>query len=70
MAIKRLYYVARDGRVMLDAARPIMERLAPDIEFRYLYGSRHPWTLGASALSEDVLRRWLRTKSDHTAVRP
>ena len=64
---KRLYYVARDGRVMLDAARPILERLAPDIELRYLYGSRHPWTLGASAFSDDVLRRWLRTKSDHTA---
>ncbi len=64
---KRLYYVARDGRVMLDAARPILERMAPDIELRYLYGSRHPWTLGASAFSDDVLRRWLRTKSDHTA---
>ena len=64
--VRRLYFVARDGRVMLEAARPILERLAPDIELRYLYGSRHPWTLGASSLSEDVRRRWTRTKAGHT----
>lgn len=65
--IKRLYFVARDGRVMLDVARHVIGQLAPDLELRYLYGSRQAWTLGASAYSDEVLRHWAWIKSEHTA---
>lgn len=65
--IKRLYFVARDGRVMLDVARHMIGHLAPDLELRYLYGSRQAWTLGASAYSEEVLKHWTWLKSEHTA---
>ena len=66
LGVRRLYYVARDGRVMLDAARHVIGALAPDLELRYLYGSRQPWTLGASATSQDTLRRWVTAKPDST----
>lgn len=38
--IKRLYFLARDGYIMLNAAKIIAERHSIDIELRYLYCSR------------------------------
>lgn len=40
--IKRLYFVARDGEVMLAIAKSLHARY-PDVELRYLYGSRRAW---------------------------
>ena len=48
--IKRLYYVARDGQAMLAVARHVVGTLAPDLELRYLFGSRQPWNLGVRPL--------------------
>ncbi|HVH94502.1 MAG TPA: HAD family hydrolase [Nocardioidaceae bacterium] len=67
LGVRRLYYVARDGKVMLEAARHVIGALAPDIELRYLYGSRQPWTLAAGATCEDTLAAWVRGKPDATA---
>ena len=52
--IRRLYFVARDGQILLRAARIIQERLgiAPDVECRYLYGSRLAWHLASSSLGD------------------
>lgn len=48
--IQRLYFVARDGEVLLKIAR----ELKPDgIELRYLYGSRRAW-LPPSISTDDV----------------
>jgi FMN phosphatase YigB (HAD superfamily) len=63
--IRRLYFVARDGQLMMRAAAPVLARLAPELECRYLYGSRQPWML-AGAQSDDLLRRWLTVTSDFT----
>ena len=41
--------------------------LAPDIELRYLYGSRKPWIFGATATSEEFLDDWVTAKPDYTA---
>ena len=65
--IKRLYYAARDGQVMYKVAQHVMARVAPDIEVRYLYGSRQAWVASASAFSDDVLKRWLVVPRDSTA---
>ncbi len=65
--ITRLYYVARDGEVMLKAARHVLGTLAPDIELRYLYASRKPWIFGACASSEDFLPAWVAGRPDYTA---
>jgi len=64
--IERLYYVARDGAVMLEAARHVIGALAPDLELRYLHGSRQPWIFGASATSEVILSRWVAPRRDFT----
>ncbi len=65
--IKRLYFVARDGEIMLKAARHVIGALAPDDELRYLYGSRRPWILGACATSEVFLDDWIVPKPDYSA---
>jgi FMN phosphatase YigB (HAD superfamily) len=66
--VRRLYYVARDGEVMLAAARHIVGTLAPEIELRYLYGSRKPWIFGATATSDAFLTDWVRARPDYTAT--
>ena len=41
--LKRLYFVARDGQVLLAIARRLAPRVGFDGELRYLYGSRRSW---------------------------
>jgi FMN phosphatase YigB (HAD superfamily) len=65
--VRRLYFVARDGEVMLDAARFVIGHLAPDIELRYLYGSRQPWIFAASATADEFLADWVLARPDYTA---
>ena len=65
--IQRLYFVARDGEIMLKAARHVIGALAPEIELRYLYGSRRPWILGACATSEAFFDDWIVPKPDWSA---
>ena len=65
--IKRLYFVARDGAVMLEAARHVLGAVAPELELRYLHGSRQPWNLAAAATSDGILERWVTPRPDFTA---
>ena len=64
--LRRLHFVARDGEVMLDVAKPLLARLAPDVRCHYLYGSRQAWTLAGSAWSPQVLADWVSVKRDIT----
>ena len=41
--IKRLYFVARDGQILLKIAKVICEKWNYTIDCRYLYGSRQAW---------------------------
>ena len=43
LGLRRLYFVARDGEILLEVAREIAPKLDLDIELRYLYGSRQAW---------------------------
>lgn len=65
--LQRLYFVARDGEVMLEVARQVIAPLAPDIELRYLHGSRQPWVFGACASSDVILDHWVAGRTDFTA---
>lgn len=65
--LRRLYFVARDGEIMLKVARLLGPHVAPGVELRYLYGSRQPWVLGACATSDVVLRHWAQGRTDFTA---
>jgi predicted HAD superfamily hydrolase len=45
---KRLYFVARDGFILLKVAKELIASVNPTIELRYLYGSRQAWHFPAS----------------------
>lgn len=47
LQLKRLYFVARDGQVLAEAARILARRLDLDVEIRYLYASRRSVNLAA-----------------------
>lgn len=51
--VDTLYFVARDGEILLSVARLLQEELglASGIECRYLYGSRRAWHLPALSLA-------------------
>ncbi|WP_298459317.1 hypothetical protein [uncultured Cellulomonas sp.] len=46
---RRVYFVARDGEVMLAIARRLVEGLGLDLDLRYLEGSRRAWLLPSMA---------------------
>lgn len=46
---RRLYFVARDGEVLLDMARVLAQGLDVDLDLRYLHGSRKAWLLPRTA---------------------
>jgi FMN phosphatase YigB (HAD superfamily) len=43
--LKRLYFVSRDGQMLLEIARRLIKKLDYDCELHYLYGSRQAWFL-------------------------
>ena len=45
--IKRLYFLSRDGQILLELSKRITEALDIKVDFRYLYGSRQAWHLPA-----------------------
>jgi FMN phosphatase YigB (HAD superfamily) len=51
--LKRLYFVSRDGQILLEIARRLVEKLDIDCELRYIYGSRLSWNLPALASLDD-----------------
>lgn len=58
--LRRLYFLARDGEVMLEVLRPLAAAVgAEDIECRYLYGSRAAWEVASmhSATPEEIRER-------------
>jgi predicted HAD superfamily hydrolase len=49
LGIKRLYFLARDGQILLQIARQISRRLSLELELRYLHASRRAWFLPSVA---------------------
>ncbi|MBF0503477.1 MAG: hypothetical protein HQL14_00090 [Candidatus Omnitrophica bacterium] len=43
--IKRLYFLARDGHILIQIAQKIIEKYNIPIECRYLHGSRQAWLI-------------------------
>jgi FMN phosphatase YigB (HAD superfamily) len=52
--IQTLYFVSRDGEILLSAAEVLRREIgiAPGVECRYLYGSRRAWHLPALSLKQ------------------
>lgn len=47
--LKRLYFVSRDGEILLRVAERLRAKLGLDVELRYLYGSRLVWNRAVSS---------------------
>jgi predicted HAD superfamily hydrolase len=46
--LKRLYFISRDGFLLLKLAKALASSVDPSLELRYLYGSRQAWHFPAS----------------------
>lgn len=46
--IARLYFLSRDGEILLDVAQRLERKLATGVELRYLHGSRTTWLPAAA----------------------
>jgi hypothetical protein len=57
--ITRLWFLARDGQVLLAIARRMAPVLHPDAELRYVHASRLAWCLPAYPDLDEALERWL-----------
>ena len=67
-SVARLYFVARDGFLLLQLARQLAPRLHPGAELRYLHGSRQAWHLpGVFSIGEAELS-WLFCPTDFLSV--
>jgi len=51
LSLTRLFFVARDGEVLLQVARPVLAAAGLSVDCRYLYGSRQAWQFAAAGAS-------------------
>jgi hypothetical protein len=65
LGIKRLYFVSRDGEVLLEIASSLAAKLGLQLELRYLYGSRQAWHLPSCGLSNQSEDDWLFANNPH-----
>jgi len=67
--LSRLYFVARDGQILLKIAQVIQSFRPTPIECHYLYGSRHAW-LPASLREIDASHlRWILAPTPGLSIR-
>ena len=67
--LKRLYFLSRDGQVLLEIAQRLKKKLNLQCDLRYLYGSRQSWNLPAIMNGSDDEFEWIWDRSDHLSVR-
>lgn len=68
--IRRLYFLSRDGEIILQVARSLVKRLEIDVDLRYLHVSRtsiFPALMGTGVRPETI--RWLRESNIILTVR-
>jgi predicted HAD superfamily hydrolase len=57
--LRRLYFLSREGEILLAIARSLADRVELDCDLLYLYGSRQAWHLPSVASIEDPIHDWL-----------
>jgi len=67
--IARLYFVARDGQILLRIAKTIVAKTAWPIECHYLHGSRQAWHLPALRQIDDESLDWILNDHCLTSIR-
>ncbi|WP_165360588.1 HAD family hydrolase [Candidatus Chloroploca sp. Khr17] len=55
LGLRRLYFAARDGQMVLELAKRIAPKLGLEVDLRYLYSSRQAWCLPAITADEQLL---------------
>ena len=69
MGVQRLYFIARDGQILLELARILAPKLDYDGELRYLFGSRQAWNFpGIDSGSRDEFA-WVWDSTEHLSAR-
>lgn len=67
--IERLYFMSREGQVLLEVAKKLVPRLEVECELKYLYASRQTWCLAAlSARQADQDMNWIWTPNATNCV--
>ena len=67
--LKRLYFVSRDGQILLELARRLSPRLERSCELRYLYASRQAWWVPAASAAISHQLEPLVTETGHVSIR-
>lgn len=67
--IRRLYFLARDGQILVRIARPLAAWLHIDVECRYLYASRQSLFLPSLTAIDDQAREWFGDGIDGMSLR-
>ena len=69
LGLRRLYFLSRDGQVLLMLARIIAPKIGVSCELRYLYGSRQSWNLPAVTEFNQEQLEWMWDPTDRLSVR-
>ncbi len=57
--VQRLYFISRDGQILLKIAETILAKWKYPIEVRYLYGSRQAWRPVLNDTLDDWYKGWI-----------
>ena len=66
---RRIYFMARDGQVMLAVARRLVDGLGLDLDLRYLEASRYAWLLPSMAEVDEERLAALLGRQEEVTVR-
>jgi len=68
-SISDLYFLARDGQILLDLARRLAPKLGAAPRMHYLHASRQAWNLPAFAAGAHGDLNWIWDRTDDLSVR-
>jgi len=68
LSLQRLYFVSRDGQILLEIARRVAPKLGIECELRYLYSSRQSWHLPAILTLEESKLEWIFKKYESLSI--
>jgi len=67
--LQRLYFVSRDGQVLIEIARRLADKLKVSCELRYIYGSRQSWNFPAVTNIAAEQLSWIWDFTDFLSIR-
>ncbi|HEY5813150.1 MAG TPA: hypothetical protein VIT23_10930 [Terrimicrobiaceae bacterium] len=68
LSLRRLYFVSRDGQILLQIARRLAPQLGIECDLRYLYSSRQSWHLPAIIELNEAALEWILMKYDFLSI--